>query len=244
MKSNVSTDRRQFLISALTTLAPAAGAIGIVAGVGRVTPRWGDAWGDGWGDGGAVAALGDGTGDPAAEGPPDAIDELVSALHPAQRVTLDQRLTFPVIAGAGLTVLNNFGGFSESMGACAHRGIDIFPTDAVAPRMLVSCIDGVIADQRLAPNSGSQGNAWILRDAFGVSYRYHHLDRFESGLEVGSVVKRGDVIGVMGMSGNTRSPHLHFEVRLDGSNDTAVDPIPLLALPIDNVAVGRQTGCR
>lgn len=153
-------------------------------------------------------------------------------------------LTFPVLPGAGLTVLNNFGGFSVSGGPCAHRGIDIFPTGDPTPRQLVACVDGVIEGQRRAPGSGAQGNAWILRDADGVSYRYHHIAEFEPGLEVGSPVERGQVIATMGASGNTGAAHLHFEVRPDGTGASAVDPIPLLAIPNEGVEVGPPTGCR
>ena len=176
-----------------------------------------------------------------------AIDGPAAGLEPATRMAFepspDATLTFPVLAGDGLLVLDNFGGFSVSSGSCSHRGIDIFPTDDDTPRVLVACVDGVIEGQRLAPTSGSQGNAWILKDANGVSYRYHHIDEFEPGLEVGSEVQRGDVIATMGASGNANFPHLHFEVRPDGTGASAIDPLPLLPLPIEGVEVGPPSGC-
>ncbi|MEP1126402.1 MAG: M23 family metallopeptidase [Ilumatobacter sp.] len=163
-----------------------------------------------------------------------------SATRTAVRTRLDDLLTFPVLVGSGLITLNNFGGRSVSSGACAHRGIDIFPTDDV-PRVLVSCIDGVLDGQRIL--EGSQGNAWVLRDGDGVSYRYHHVGEFEPGLEVGSVVRRGDVLGTMGSTGNAGNAHLHFEVRPDGTGANAIDPIPLLPFPIVGVVLGAPTGC-
>ena len=153
---------------------------------------------------------------------------------------LDDLLTYPVLPGEGVITLNNFGGRSVSRGACAHRGIDIFPTTS-ATRVLVACVDGVIEGQRFL--AGSQGNAWILQDGAGVSYRYHHVGEFEPGLEVGSVVRRGDVLGTMGSTGNARNAHLHFEVRPDGTEASAIDPIPLLPFPIGDVALGEPTGC-
>ena len=61
---------------------------------------------------------------------------------------------------------------------------------------------------------------------------------------MGSVVRRGDVLGTMGSTGNANYPHLHFEVRLDGaSSASAVDPMPLLAIPSLNTAVGPPAGC-
>ncbi len=170
------------------------------------------------------------------------VDDPASAIEPAVRTRVGQQLTFPVLPGPGIVVLDNFGGFSVSRGSCAHRGIDVFPTDDEVPRVLVSCIDGVIEGQRFL--AGSQGNAWILEDGAGVSYRYHHVDEFEPGLEVGSAVRRGDVLGTMGKTGNANYPHLHFEVRLDGaSSASAVDPLPLLAIPSLDTTVGPRDGC-
>ena len=191
---------------------------------------------------GFIGAMGGRVGRLDAGGGLGIVDDAASAIQPAVRTRLDDQLTFPVIPGPGLQVLDNFGGFSVSQGSCSHRGIDIFPTDDDVPRVLVSCIDGVIDGQRLL--AGSQGNAWILKDGDGVSYRYHHIDEFEAGLEVGSVVRRGDVLGTMGSSGNANYPHLHFEVRLDGaSSASAVDPVPLLAIPTTNTSVGPPAGC-
>ncbi|MFT4659102.1 MAG: murein DD-endopeptidase MepM/ murein hydrolase activator NlpD [Candidatus Aldehydirespiratoraceae bacterium] len=177
----------------------------------------------------------------AAEG--DTIDVTATALERAVRVGRQPpvgSLTFPVLVGGGLILLNNFGGHSVSTGACSHNGVDVFPTTS-ATRRLVSCIDGVIEGQRSL--GGSQGNAWILKDADGVSYRYHHIGEFEPGLQPGDAVRRGDVIATMGTSGNANAAHLHFEVRLDGLSASAIDPVPLFALPIAGVSVGEPTGC-
>jgi murein DD-endopeptidase MepM/ murein hydrolase activator NlpD len=152
-------------------------------------------------------------------------------------------LAFPVDPAGGLLVLNNFSGNSVSQGPCAHKGIDIFVEDGVIGRPLLACTDALLQDWRLAPGSGSQGNAWILEDANGDIYRYHHLDSFESGLEPGMTVARNQVIGYMGTSGNANYPHLHFEVRRGGSAGTAENPVPLLPFPIPEVTLGTYTGC-
>lgn len=177
-----------------------------------------------------------------AEGELSVIDSSAGAHEPARRVRLDEELTFPVDPGAGVIVLDNFGGFSVSSGACSHAGVDVFPLDTDT-RNLLACVDGVLEGQRFAGSSGSQGNAWILKDDAGVSYRYHHIDEFAEGLEVGSLVRRGDVIATMGSTGNANSAHLHFEVRLDGTSASAVDPLPRFVLPVDNVEVGPPAGC-
>ena len=213
MTDHASTTRRQFFGS--LGGAAIAGCIGVIAV-----------------RGGRLEAAGD----------LEVVDDAAAAIEPAVRTRLDAQLAFPVLPGPGIQVLDNFGGFSVSQGSCSHRGIDIFPTDDDVPRVLVSCVDGVIEGKRLL--AGSQGNAWILQDGAGVSYRYHHIGEFEPGLEVGSVVRRGDVLGTMGSTGNANYPHLHFEVRLDGaSSASAVDPLPLLAVPSLNTVVGPPAGC-
>jgi murein DD-endopeptidase MepM/ murein hydrolase activator NlpD len=62
----------------------------------------------------------------------------------------------------------------------------------------------------------------ILRDA-GFSTLYAHL--YFPLVGSGGPVVAGQVIGLMGSSGNSSGPHLHFEVRLGG---VPVDPLPLL----------------
>jgi len=151
-------------------------------------------------------------------------------------------LAFPVDPTGGLLVLDNFGGYSVAQQGCTHKGIDIFPRyDAEPGRPLLACTDGEL-DWRIL--DGPQGNAWVLEDANGDIYRYHHLESFADGLEPGSTVVRGQLIGYMGSSGNAGSPHVHFEVRRGGTGGPAEDPIPLLPLPIPDVAVVKPNdGC-
>jgi len=67
------------------------------------------------------------------------------------------------------------------------------------------------------------------------AYYYAHLDRYATGLEEGRELKRGDVIGYVGSTGNADAdaPHLHFAVFELGAEKkwwegTAVNPYPLL----------------
>ena len=70
-----------------------------------------------------------------------------------------------------------------------------------------------------------------------MAYRYHHLADFEPGLSVGDVVTCGQVIGTIGGTPNPNVPHLHFEARRGGPIGAAIDPFPLLPLPLRGVAV-------
>ncbi|WP_229519191.1 M23 family metallopeptidase [Massilia rhizosphaerae] len=67
------------------------------------------------------------------------------------------------------------------------------------------------------------------------AYYYAHLDRYADGLQEGAQVKRGDVIGYVGTTGNAdpNAPHLHFAVfeltpEKQWWKGTPVDPYPLL----------------
>jgi murein DD-endopeptidase MepM/ murein hydrolase activator NlpD len=66
-------------------------------------------------------------------------------------------------------------------------------------------------------------------------YYYAHLERYADGLREGDVVKKGQVVGYVGISGNApkNTPHLHFAVfRLTAAKrwweGTPIDPYDLL----------------
>jgi len=176
----------------------------------------------------------------------DAVGVLVdepatSGTATAQRWSLDRGLAFPVDPTGGLVVFDNFGGYSASSGACGHRGVDIWRADRAPGQPLVACTDGVLAGQRTDLGM-AMGLAWILRHADGTSYRYHHLAAFAPGLAVGDRVRKGQVIGTMGSTGNAGAGvHLHFEVRLGGT--TPIDPMPLLRPLPGGVVVGAVDRC-
>jgi murein DD-endopeptidase MepM/ murein hydrolase activator NlpD len=75
-------------------------------------------------------------------------------------------------------------------------------------------------------------------DRYGAyCYYYAHLDRYAEGLKEGTAVKKGDVIGYVGTTGNVppSTPHLHFTIFKLGPEKqwwkgTAVNPYPLWAL--------------
>jgi murein DD-endopeptidase MepM/ murein hydrolase activator NlpD len=80
------------------------------------------------------------------------------------------------------------------------------------------------------------GNTIYQFDEDGIyCYYYAHLDRYASGLHEGQRVKRGDVIGYVGSTGDAKAeaPHLHIAVFLLGPEKhwwqgTPINPYPLL----------------
>ena len=149
-----------------------------------------------------------------------------AALEPAQRLGIDGELVFPVDPTGGDLVMPN--GYREGV----HKGVDIGNgCSAGRGRPLIACADAVVSSME---QSDRPGKYITLRDRFDNYYRYHHLDEFIEGLEVGDVVSAGQVVGLMGSTGNTNWPHVHFEVwrmSLNPSIGFPVDPLPLLAWP-------------
>lgn len=114
-------------------------------------------------------------------------------------------------------------GASRSSGRL-HEG-----TDIMAPRgtKVLSATEGLIADLR---NNNLGGKViWILGPG-GTWHYYAHLDGHKRGLSVGDYVKKGQVIGYVGNSGNARhtAPHLHYGLYLQGKGRGAVNPYPYL----------------
>jgi murein DD-endopeptidase MepM/ murein hydrolase activator NlpD len=72
---------------------------------------------------------------------------------------------------------------------------------------------------------GGYGNLVIVDHGDGTETRYAHQHTI--GVRAGQTVAAGDVLGTVGSTGQSTGPHLHFELRRDG---TPVDPAPLLGL--------------
>ena len=90
-----------------------------------------------------------------------------------------------------------------------HEAIDI-----LAPRntAVYAVEDGTIAKLFYSKAGGITVYQFDPTQAY--AYYYAHLERYANGLKDGDRVKRGDVIGYVGTSGNAppNTPHLHFAV--------------------------------
>lgn len=67
------------------------------------------------------------------------------------------------------------------------------------------------------------GGSVVLDHGGGLFTMYFHLSEFN--VEQGSLVKRGDIIGLSGASGRVTGPHLHWGARLAGAR---INPLELL----------------
>jgi murein DD-endopeptidase MepM/ murein hydrolase activator NlpD len=90
-----------------------------------------------------------------------------------------------------------------------HSGIDI-----IAPSgTLVKAADGGEIIQ--AGYDGGYGNSIMVYHGGGFATWYAHLSRIL--VSAGQTVERGQVIGLVGSTGMSTGPHLHFEVRINGA---------------------------
>lgn len=89
-----------------------------------------------------------------------------------------------------------------------HYGVDLAARSGTP---IKAASDGIVS---FIGRKGGYGKIVILNHTHRYSTRYAHMSRFRSKLHTGSRVKRGDVIGYVGMTGLADGPHLHYEVRI------------------------------
>lgn len=90
-----------------------------------------------------------------------------------------------------------------------HTGVDIssFYGDQVR-----ATADGIVI---AVETRAGYGRSVVVDHGFGLSTLYGHLSGYAT--RIGSQVKRGEIIGYVGISGRTTGPHVHYEVRLYGN---------------------------
>ena len=118
----------------------------------------------------------------------------------------------PVVSGFGIRTL---GGTTRP-----HQGIDIA---AGMGTPIHAAAAGTVALQQGEGSSGGYGNFTCVQHSGSISTCYAHQSRFAVG--PGTHVSQGQVIGYVGCTGHCFGPHLHFEVRING---TPVDPLGYL----------------
>ena len=109
-------------------------------------------------------------------------------------------------------------------GTRKHEGVDIIANEG---NLIYAVTDGTITVKYEASRHARSGNGLRLTTSDGTYFVYAHLQRFADGIEVGTQVKAGQVIGYNGKTGNTSTPHLHFEIHPRGG--AAIDPTPAVA---------------
>ncbi len=115
----------------------------------------------------------------------------------------------------------------------AHRGIDYaspLGTDIYAVG------DGTITVRSWC---GGYGNLVRVRHANGYETGYGHMNGYASGQSVGSYVRQGEVIGYVGSTGLSTGPHVHFEMKKNGSYVNPATEIMPPANPLEGAELER-----
>jgi murein DD-endopeptidase MepM/ murein hydrolase activator NlpD len=105
----------------------------------------------------------------------------------------------------------------------SHKGLDFS-----APRgtLVYATGDGKVT---MSYYSLSYGNVIYIDHGFDYETRYAHLNGFN--VSAGQTVKRGEVIGFVGNTGISASPHLHYEVLYKGDQ---INPINFFQRDLNN----------
>ena len=137
--------------------------------------------------------------------------------------------------------------FGERWGG-QHRGIDISEGPVpVYGQNIYAAADGVVLKVNYTNSWGSgwsYGYGYCVLVDHGVDSRgrkvttmYAHCSKINSNIREGAKVIGGEtVLGQVGRTGDVTGPHLHFEVRLDG---TRVNPYPNYVHPDVNIPKGK-----
>ena len=176
--------------------------------------------------------------DAAAGGAADARPPATSAMGAARTPEGDEvaallasrRLIVPV---AGIPRAGLRDNFNEWRGANRHEAIDIA---AARGTPVLAAGDGRVVKLFYSVYGGHTVYQFDPDDRF--AYYYAHLGGYAEGLTEGRAVRRGDVLGYVGTTGNAPAdaPHLHFAIFRLGPErlwwrGTAVNPYPFLNDP-------------
>jgi murein DD-endopeptidase MepM/ murein hydrolase activator NlpD len=137
---------------------------------------------------------------------------------------LEKRLTMPV---PGIEPSELTPQFYDARGEGGHEALDII---AKQGEPVVAVEDGIIKKLFLSKPGGITIYQFDPTETY--AYYYAHLDRYADGLAEGAMVKRGQLIGYVGMTGNAATPHLHFAIFRLGPEKRwwkgeALDPYPI-----------------
>ncbi|MFT5253401.1 MAG: murein DD-endopeptidase MepM/ murein hydrolase activator NlpD [Flavobacteriales bacterium] len=113
----------------------------------------------------------------------------------------------------------------EGMDFTAKKGTPVFATG-----------DGIITEAN--DRASGYGNHIVIRHGYGYETLYAHLSKYNC--KTGQKIKRGDIIGLVGSTGRSEAPHLHYEVHKNGK---VVNPLNFYygnISAVEYVAISKQ----
>jgi murein DD-endopeptidase MepM/ murein hydrolase activator NlpD len=141
--------------------------------------------------------------------------------------SIERRLIIPV---QGVRAADLRDDFNEMRGGHRHEAIDI-----MAPRgtPVLAADEGKVVKLFLSKPGGL--TVYQFDDSQTYCYYYAHLDRYAPGLKESALLRRGEVLGYVGSTGNASpdAPHLHFTIfklgpELHWWEGTPIDPYAFL----------------
>lgn len=145
------------------------------------------------------------------------IDDLeVAKENTVEKLNIDTTESIADINGIKVATLPVTGtissryGVSSKIRVSTHTGLDIAATTGIPIKVVA---DGTIT---FAAYSGSYGYLVKVDHGNGVETWYGHTSKML--VKEGQAVKAGDTIALVGSTGNSTGPHLHFEVRINGEH--------------------------
>lgn len=145
------------------------------------------------------------------------IDDLeVAKENTVEKLNIDTTESIADINGIKVATLPVTGtissryGVSSKIRVSTHTGLDIATTTGTPIKVVA---DGTIT---FAAYSGSYGYLVKVDHGNGVETWYGHTSKML--VKEGQAVKAGDTIALVGSTGNSTGPHLHFEVRINGEH--------------------------
>ena len=109
----------------------------------------------------------------------------------------------------------------------AHKGVDFrAPTGTPIP---------AAGAGRVVARGFNRGHGNFVKIRHNKSFEtlYAHMSRFQKGVNVGTSVHQGQIIGYAGSTGLSTGPHLHYEIIKDGVH---VNPLTVTLPPVDNLS--------
>ena len=106
-------------------------------------------------------------------------------------------------------------------GLTAHEGDDLIPRDSSDLEVL-NLFDGVVVRDEDSPKVSAYG-IYIVVLSLDLRFALWYCHLKENRFEIGDTVKEGQILGLMGATGNTTGPHLHLMRRNSDANGNAIN---------------------
>ena len=135
----------------------------------------------------------------------------------------------------GCYITSKFGAVDSVRNNVPHKGVDISIGDKSKDYYVIAALGGVVVDRNF---HSSMGNYVVIYHGYyapmgkTIKTTYMHLKSIDPGIVVNGTVQAGKSLGIMGSTGNSTGPHLHFQINeISGNNSTPVDPLKYVSNP-------------